>query len=105
MSEPTPPGVTKAPGGQVDCLIQALGSDRFRAAIGARLARPVGPLRTGRPRKVSTSAESAPCRLFLEMCALALALRTACRTSSSPALLLAGGMPRTAGRAARTQLP
>jgi putative transposase len=38
----------------------ALGSDRFRAAIEARLARPAGPLRAGRPRKLPTTTKSAP---------------------------------------------
>jgi putative transposase len=32
----------------------ALGSDRFRSAIEAQLARSVGPLRIGRPRKMPT---------------------------------------------------
>jgi putative transposase len=32
----------------------ALGSDRFRSAIEAQLARPAGPLKIGRPRKDST---------------------------------------------------
>jgi len=37
----------------------ALGSDRFRAAIEAQLARPAGPLKIGRPRKNPTSGKSA----------------------------------------------
>ncbi len=36
----------------------ALGSDRFRAAIEAQLARPAGPLKIGRPRKPHDSSES-----------------------------------------------
>jgi putative transposase len=32
----------------------ALGSDRFRSAVEAQLARPAGPLKIGRPRKTST---------------------------------------------------
>lgn len=36
----------------------ALGSDRFRAAIEAQLARPAGPLKIGRPRKAKHSSES-----------------------------------------------
>lgn len=36
----------------------ALGSDRFRAAIEAQLARPAGPLKIGRPRKAQNRSES-----------------------------------------------
>lgn len=36
----------------------ALGSDRFRAAIEAQLARPAGPLKIGRPRKAQHRSES-----------------------------------------------
>jgi putative transposase len=35
----------------------ALGSDRFRTAIEAQLARPVGPLKIGRPRKAQNRSE------------------------------------------------